>query len=566
MSQSEQEISIIGVIPQYPKHSQCNVYAKVRMPPVGIISVLSQISHDLRFKEVYAVDENNFNGPLDIREMPDHDFLQRRLPAKIAMFYGGMSNSIPRMFSVAQQYKGFGAVTIAGGSHVDAMPEEALKSGIDIVVHGEGEETVKELLDVLIKDEGAYLDREGLAAIKGISFLDKNNKFVFTGKRLPIEDLDKLKDVDLTLIKFLKKRWSTIPVNKGRGCNWNCEFCVVNKQYGNYKACSVEKVMKQIIKFSDLGYKKFFFTDDNFAQNVRETIELCNRISDYKKEFNKKIQLTVQVRNEVAENDELILAMKEAGVTTLAIGYESPINQELEEMNKKVTVEKLIIRSRKLSEYFYLHGMFIFGYPGKQISKLTIEQKAKEYLKFFKKARIDTVQVLNAVPLPGSELRHRLEKEGRLIPLETVGWDKYDGLFLCYDPRPEGINVYDLQNLPKALMKKRYLGGFIYSKLNYGNWMNWVYNASIGFPIQFGIFYIKRFVYNLDKKRGQRNILLEELHERSLFYTSLATSFRDIKKVWRNLAFKTYAGSILKRWLKEYKYSDYDQKSKEYFD
>ena len=72
----------------------------------------------------------------------------------LALFYGGMSNSIPRVFTVARQYKGFGAVTIAGGSHVDALPQEALQSSIDIVVHGEGEETISELLDVrLFKGE-----------------------------------------------------------------------------------------------------------------------------------------------------------------------------------------------------------------------------------------------------------------------------------------------------------------------------------------------------------------------------------------------------------------------------
>ena len=44
----EEGISIIGVIPQYPKHSQHNIYAKVKMPPVGLESILSQISHDPR--------------------------------------------------------------------------------------------------------------------------------------------------------------------------------------------------------------------------------------------------------------------------------------------------------------------------------------------------------------------------------------------------------------------------------------------------------------------------------------------------------------------------------------
>lgn len=544
-----EQLSVIGIIPQYPKHSQHNIYAKVRMPPVGIISILSQINHDPRFKEVYAIDENNYRGPTNVRGLPSHNFLQKRLPAKIAMFYGGMSNSIPRMFSVAKQYKSFGAITIAGGSHVDALPEEALKSGIDIVVHGEGEETIKEILNAM-KD--GKLDKKELRKIKGISFLDRN-KHVFTGKREPIKNLEELKDIDLTLIKFLKKRWSTIPLNKGRGCNYNCEFCVVNKQYGKYKSTSVETALRQIIKYSDLGYKSFFFTDDNFAQNTAETIELCNKIHDYKRKFKKKIVLTVQVRSEVAENEQLLSAMKRAGVKTLCIGYESPINQDLIAMKKGVTVEKLIRRSRKLSNHFYLHGMFIFGYPG--LTTLKLGQRAKQYAKFFKKAKIDTIQVLNAVPLPGSELRARLEREGKLLPLETVGWDKYDGQFLCYDPSP--INAYELQNLPRTLMKKRYLGNSISMRINYGNWMNWAFNASIGFPILFGIYYTKRFIHNLKEKRRERYVLEEP---KNIFHMPLAKAWRDTKRRWRNLAIKTYGGAIVRRWQKEYKISNYSKK------
>ena len=160
----KKELTIIGIIPQYPKHSQHNIYAKIKMPPVGILSVISQINNHLHCKEVYAIDENNYNGPQDFIGLPDHSFLQTRQPAQLALFYGGMSNSIPRMFTVAGQYKGFGAITIAGGSHVDALPQEALHSGIDIVVHGEGEETITELLAVLVDNGGVALNRTGLAA------------------------------------------------------------------------------------------------------------------------------------------------------------------------------------------------------------------------------------------------------------------------------------------------------------------------------------------------------------------------------------------------------------------
>jgi radical SAM superfamily enzyme YgiQ (UPF0313 family) len=566
---SEAGISIIGIIPQYPNHSQQNIYGKIKMPPVGIISVLSQVSHDRRFKEVYAIDENNYRGPRDFMGLPEHSFLQKVNPASIAMFYGGMTNSIPRMFSLAKQYKKFGAITIAGGSHVDALPEEALRSGIDIVVHGEGEETTKEILDKIIKNSSLNLDCERLLSIKGISILDKNGKYIFTGKRDPIKNLNKLIDPDLTLLRFLKQKWTAIPINRGRGCNFNCEFCVVNTLYGSYKSNSVENSLRQIVKYSDMGYRDFFFTDDNFAQNITEAIELCKKIGDFKRKFKRKISLMVQVRSEVAENDQLIEAMRYAGVETMAIGFESPINEELKTMHKCVTVEKLIERSRKLSDYFYIHGMFIFSYPNSAESRfrsnLTLKEKAKEYIRFFRLSKIDTIQVLNAGPLPGSKLRARLEAEGRVLPLETAGWDKYDGLFLLYDPRPEGLDPYELQEIPKLLMKKRYLGSFLRRNLNYGNWIDWTYNV-IGFPLQFGVFYVKGFVRNLIETRKEKSIKAESLlPKRHVFHTPLVNAFSDIKRRWRNLLINTYAGVLVRRRLREDKETGYTKRLKHWF-
>ncbi len=240
-------------------------------------------------------------------------------------------------------------------------------------------------------------------------------------------------------------------------------------------------------------------------------------------------------------------------------------------MRKGVTVEKLIARSRKLSNYFYLHGMFIFGYPAskneneKENSFFTIKERARYFKKFFKRSRIDTIQLLNAVPLPGSELRARLEHEGRLLPLATVGWDKYDGLFLCYDPRPDGLSAYDLQSMPKILMKKRYLGGFLDRKLNYGNWLNWLYIATIGFPIQFIVFYSRRFIRNLLEKQKAKNMPHYDLPSHTIFTVPLANAWGDIKRKWRNLFVKTYAGAIMKRWLKSYNLSDYNSKFQRLF-
>lgn len=561
---------VIGIIPQFPPHSKQNIYAKVRMPPVGILSVLAQLKRDLGV-EAYAIDENNYGGPVDSKGLPDHKVLQKNHPVKLAMFYGGMSNAVPRMYSTAKQYQALGIPTIAGGSHVDALPREALASGIDVVVHGEGEEIAKELFQAIISDGKVVKDyKKKLEHIVGISFLDAKDQYVFTGKREPIKNLDELADPDLGLVRFMGKDWSSIPISRGRGCNFKCEFCVVNKQYGAFKAASVEKAFSQIKGFIEQGYKSFFIVDDNFAQNIPEAIELCKMLGDYRTNSKKKIDLMVQVRTEIAENDELIEAMKYGGVSGMAIGYESPINEELKAMRKGVTVEKLVQRSRKLSRSFHLHGMFIFGYPtfndSEYKSGLSLKQKANAYAKFFKQARIDTVQIFNAVPLPGSELRTKLEAEDRIPPQSVIGWDKYDGLFLCYKPEP-GVDAFELQNLPLALMKQRYLGSFLKRNLNYGNWMNWAYDFSIGFPINFSIYYAKSFVHNANEKKKeqwQKIVKAKEKYipEKNVFYKSLVDAWDETKKRMKNLVIRTYAADIVRKWQRIYKKGDYEKSLK----
>ena len=79
--------------------------------------------------------------------MPDHKRLQEERPADLVGLYGGLTSTIPRLYEIARFYRGLGVPTIAGGQHfVDENIPEALENGVDIVVIGEGEETIKELI------------------------------------------------------------------------------------------------------------------------------------------------------------------------------------------------------------------------------------------------------------------------------------------------------------------------------------------------------------------------------------------------------------------------------------
>jgi hypothetical protein len=96
--------------------------------------------------------------------------------------------------------------------------------------------------------------------------------------------------------------------------------------------------------------------------------------------------------------------------------------------------------------------------------------------------------------------------------------------------------------------------------------MDWTYNT-IGFPLQFGVFYAKRFVHNLIETRREKSIRLEErlMPERHIFHTPLVNAFDDIKRKWRNLLIRTYGGVIVRRRIKEEEQTGYTKRLREWF-
>jgi len=109
---------------------------------------------------------------------------------------------------------------------------------------------------------------------------------------------------------------------------------------------------------------------------------------------------------------------------------------------------------------FFIHGMFIFGYPKKTKfrHRLTLEEQTRRFFTFIKKAKIDTLQILLTVPLPGTDLRKRLEKEGRIYSQGDIGWEYYDGQFPLFEP-DDGITPEELQMAAKRIMGRIYRPG-----------------------------------------------------------------------------------------------------------
>jgi radical SAM superfamily enzyme YgiQ (UPF0313 family) len=441
------------VIPVYPAF---NIYSRIarRTTALGPVCVAGAVNK-LEQWDVEVIDENNLGkfGPRSDAVGADHEFLQRQRPADVVGLYGGLTSTIPRLYQIANFYNNRGISTIAGGQHfVEETIPEALSAGIDYIIFGEAEETIKELLQAI---EG----NEDVSKIKGITYL-KNGKPVFNTKREPLADFDKLPLPDFSLVRYAKIK--LFPVERIRGCGMNCEFCTVK---GQPRHAEPERLLEHIsLLVETYNAKSFFIVDDLFGQQRDETIRLCRILADYQQRVGRQLRITVQIRLDKARDQELLSAMRDANIRTICIGYESPIEEELQAMNKHISSSDMLSLTKIFHEYgFFVHGMFIFCYPLKDNSdfKMSVNERAKCYKDFIRKAKIDTVQILLPVPIPGTELRDRLRRQKRIYPLEDIGWEYYDGSFPLFEP-DEPLNSEEIQQGSRKIMGRFYQFGYMF--------------------------------------------------------------------------------------------------------
>jgi len=445
------------VIPAYPAF---NIYSYIARKTTALGPVcIATVVNEMEGWDVEVIDENNLRrcGPKGETGGADHEFLQRLRPADVVGLYGGLTSTSPRLYEIARFYKEKGIVTLAGGHHfVGGNIEEALSSGIDYVVLGEGEETVKELLRAI--ESGA--DPSG---IKGIAYR-RDGTVLKTPPRELLTDFDQLPVPNFSLVRYAKIK--IYPVGRIRGCGMDCEFCTVK---GKPRCASPERLLESISFLVETqGAKEFFIIDDLFGQQRSETLKFCRMLQEYEKSIRRRLCFTAQIRLDKAKDPELLSAMYDARIRYVAIGYESPIEGELLAMNKHINPQEMLDLTKIFRKFkFVVHGMFIFGYPLKEGVNfhMPAKERVRHFKKFIKKAKLDTIQVLLPIPLPGTKLRERLEAQNRVYPVSDIGWEYYDGNFPLFEPDTP-MSAEDMQAAIKKIMgmfyqfKYMWLAGF----------------------------------------------------------------------------------------------------------
>lgn len=319
-----------------------------------------------------------------------------------------------------------GCITIMGGSHASILTDDVLKEpAVDIVVKGEGEVTIVELLSTLEK-------HHDLGEVDGISF-KRNGQIIHNPYRPFINDLDSIPFPSIHLYKVDKysakiNGRKAVSVITSRGCPFNCVYCYRGPAAGKKLRCRTpENVLKEIKFLKTMyGVNGIFFYDDNFTLDKNRAELICDMLIEEKL----NILWTCQTRADCVEL-ELLKKMKKAGCVELGFGVESGNQEILNLINKKIRKEK-VLEAFKLTKEADIctRATFILGLPWE--TKDTIQ----ETIDFAKELDPDFVEFYLATPFPGTKLRQivkdknlSLQENWSNCNLKNIDWNTMVPLF-----------------------------------------------------------------------------------------------------------------------------------------
>jgi anaerobic magnesium-protoporphyrin IX monomethyl ester cyclase len=321
-------------------------------------------------------------------------------------------------FWFVQQLRAHCRLLVAGGPLPTCDPEPFLDY-FDVVVRGEGEQTMKELL----QNDASPSE---LGTIAGIVYRPRNagqekGTAVYTPEREFIQELDRLPFPARALlpnesyINYAKKKYgySITTVMSTRGCPFSCEFCS-NVVYGSsYRERSPENVVDEICDALALGYEWISFADDVFTLKKDRLLKVCQEIR--RRDLHFKWECLGRVD---ALDFPTALEMKAAGCTRIYFGIESGDDEILKLMNKKITTDQ----ARRAVDAAHQAGLqvgafFILGYPG------DTDDTALKTLHFATSLPLDYLGLSMPYPLPGTMLFKRIRNR------ITRDWHPDESLF-----------------------------------------------------------------------------------------------------------------------------------------
>ena len=375
-------------------------------PPLGIgyiAAVLRDNGIDVNILDASAED-------MDFKEFSEE--IKNRSPDIISI--SALTPTINKALETAKTAKEVlpNSIIVMGGYHPTFDFEETLKNDfVDIVIRGEGEYVLRDLVET-IENNG------DLREVRGIVFKEDDNIVLNPNADL-IYDLDALPFPAFDLMPMDKYKLLDMDTHMAtmittRGCPMKCSFCSSAAMHGRkMRQRSVDNILAEIDFLREkYDINTIAFMDDTFTLKKSRLMEFCDKL----KQKDYEIMWGCTARVDTLD-EEVLKNMNESGCITVFMGVESVDQNQLDSMDKGITVPKIenaFKMSRKLG--IRTIASVALGMPGdtKKIMNKTI--------KFVHKLKPNYAIYSLSTPYPGTRF-YKESFEKNLIKVKD--WSKY---------------------------------------------------------------------------------------------------------------------------------------------
>lgn len=348
---------------------------------------------------------------------------------------------------------------IIGGFGPSPAPHYFLeKTGADVIIRGEGENTIIDLLE-------HYKQKKSFSSVLGIAY-EEDGKTYLNADRPLIEDVDSIPmpayhlfNIEHYRLLRMPNCTSTdfiMPVLSGRGCTFTCNFCY--RMDKGFRARSNEAIIEEIKYLQkNYGITYIAFSDELLMSSIGRTMSLCEDII----QSGIKIKWDCNGRLNYAKPKVLKL-MKKAGCVFINYGIEAFDDTILKNMDKVLTTKQIESGIQATLDEGISPGFnIIFGNIDE--TKETLMQGVDFLLKYDDGAQLRTIRPVT--PYPGSPLYYHAIKEGLLKDVADFYENKHTNsdLMTCNFTKLSDKEFYDalheansilLQNYQKRLVEK----------------------------------------------------------------------------------------------------------------
>ncbi len=314
--------------------------------------------------------------------------------------------------ATAKEVLGPGVTTLCGGIHATALPREVLEeSEFDIVVIGEGERTLVELLDGMSPD-----------LVDGIAY-GTGEGFATTPPRAPIRNLDELPfpawhlhDLRYYRAPHIASRRNPVGyMETNRGCNHYCTYCS-QKVFGHHvRSKSPERVLDEMYRMLDTGFRDIHIKDDNFTADMDRAKRICRMMIERGFPAPWALPTGINVHD---VDEEFFRLAREAGCYQVSFGIESGVEEILRGVAKRQTPDEMR-RAVTMAHDAGLEtvGFFMMGLPG------DTEETMRRTIRFACSLPLTYAKASMTLPFPSSALFRQVDMRGGIL---SKDWDLYN--------------------------------------------------------------------------------------------------------------------------------------------